>query len=120
TRYIQRVGTVNFAISARPNKGDLYVCNTDARNLTRCEPNVRVNIVSNRVSRINLSSGAITHYDLNRGVDYSVMPNPAARSNALAQPTALVFGPSGSFAFVAAFGTDRIARMDANSGNITD
>ena len=120
TRYIQRVGTVNFAIAAQPFSGDLYVCNTDARNLTRFEPNVRGNIVSNRVSRINLTSGAITHYDLNRGLDYSVMPNLFARSNALAQPTALVFGPSGSFAFVAAFGTDRIARMEANTGNITD
>jgi DNA-binding beta-propeller fold protein YncE len=120
TRYFPRVGTVNFAIVMRPNQGDIYVCNTDARNLTRFEPNVRGNMVSNRVSRINPVSGAITHYDLNPGIDYSVMPNLAARSNALAQPTAIVFGPSGSFAFVAAFGTDRIARMDANSGAVTD
>jgi YVTN family beta-propeller protein len=110
---------VNFAIAARPNNGDLYVCNTDARNLTRFEPALRGNIVSNRVSRINISSGAVTHYDLNPSVDYSLIPNRAAQSNALAQPTAVVFGPSGSHMFVAAFGTDRIARMDA-SGNITD
>jgi DNA-binding beta-propeller fold protein YncE len=120
TRYISRVGTVNFAIATRPNNGDLYVCNTDARNLTHFEPNLRGNIVSNRVSRINLASGAITHYDLNPGIDYSVMPNPTARSNSIAQPTAIVFGPSGSFAFIAAFGSDRIARMDANSGTVTD
>ena len=120
TRYFPRVGTVNFAVAMRPNNGDIYVCNTDARNLTRFEPNVRGNIVSNRVSRINPASGAVTHYDLNPGLDYSVMPNLAARSNALAQPTAIAFGPSGSFLFVAAFGTDRIARMDANSGAITD
>jgi DNA-binding beta-propeller fold protein YncE len=120
TRYFPRVGTVNFAIAMRPNNGDIYVCNTDARNLTRFEPNVRGNIVSNRVSRINPVNGAVTHYDLNPAIDYTVMPNLPARSNALAQPTAIVFGPSGSFAFVAAFGTDRIARMDANSGLVTD
>jgi YVTN family beta-propeller protein len=120
TGYFQRVGTVNFAIAVRPNQGDLYVCNTDARNLTRFEPNVRGNIVSNRVSRVALINGAVTHFDLNAGLDYSVMPNLAARSNALAQPTALAFGPSGSFAFVAAFGTDRIGRLDANSGAVTD
>jgi DNA-binding beta-propeller fold protein YncE len=120
TRYFPRVGTVNFAIAMRPNNGDIYVCNTDARNLTRFEPNVRGNIVSNRVSRINPATAGVTHHDLNPGIDYSVMPNLAARSNALAQPTAIVFGPSGSFAFVAAFGTDRIARMDANNGAVTD
>src|SRR5687767_10649401 len=100
TRYFPRVGTVNFAIAMRPNNGDIYVCNTDARNLTRFEPNVRGNMVSNRVSRIDPATGAITHFDLNPGIDYSVMPNLAARSNALAQPTSIVFGPSGSFAFV--------------------
>lgn len=120
TRYFSRVGTVNFAIATRPNNGDLYVCNTDARNLARFEPNVRGNMVSNRVSRINVTSGAVTHYDLNPGLDYSVMPNLAALSNALAQPTAIAFGPSGSFAFVAAFGSDRIARINANTGQIVD
>jgi DNA-binding beta-propeller fold protein YncE len=120
TRYFPRVGTVNFAIAMRPNNGDIYVCNTDARNLTRFEPNVRGNMVSNRISRVSVTNGAVTHFDLNPGIDYSVMPNLAAKSNALAQPTAVAFGPSGSFLFVAAFGTDRIARMNANTGEILD
>jgi len=120
TRYFKGVGTVNFALAVRPNNGDIYVCNTDARNLTRFEPNVRGNLVSNRVSRISVANGSVTHYDLNAGIDYSVMPNLAARSNALAQPTAMVFGPSGNNAYVAAFGTDRIGRIDANTGSVTD
>jgi YVTN family beta-propeller protein len=120
TRYFARVGTVNFALAVRPNSGDIYVCNTDARNLTRFEPNVRGNLVSNRVSRISAANGAVTHYDLNPDIEYGVMPNLAARSNALAQPTAIVFGPSGNNAYVAAFGTDRIVRIDANTGRVTD
>jgi len=120
TRYFKGVGTVNFALAVRPNSGDIYVCNTDARNLTRFEPSVRGNLVSNRVSRISISNETVTHFDLNADLDYSVMPNLAARSNALAQPTAIVFGPSGSFAFVAAFGTDRVGRIDANTGRVTD
>lgn len=120
TRYFPRVGTVNFAIAVRPFSDDIYVCNTDARNLTRFEPNVRGNMVSNRVSRINSTNGTVTHYDLNPGIDYSVMPNLGARSNALAQPTAIVFGPSGSSMFVAAFGSDRVVRINASTGQIVD
>ncbi|MDB6066013.1 MAG: hypothetical protein JWR26_2221, partial [Pedosphaera sp.] len=100
-----------------PASGDLFVANTDARNLTRFEPNVRGHIVTNRVTRINITSGAATYFDLNPGVDYSVLPNLPALTNALAQPTAIVFDPSGGFFYVAAFGTDRVAKMDP-SGNI--
>src|SRR5439155_4180170 len=53
--------------------------------------------------------------DLNPGVDYSILPNLPAKTNALAQPTALVFDPSGSFFYVAAFGSDRVAKVDADS-----
>ncbi len=120
TRYFKGVGTVNFALAVRPNSGDIYVCNTDARNLTRFEPSVRGNLVSNRVSRINFTNGTVTHYDLNADLDYAVMPNLAARSNALAQPTAIVFGQSGNNAYVAAFGTDRLGRINPNTGEVTE
>jgi YVTN family beta-propeller protein len=56
-------------------------------------------------------------FDLNPGIDYSMLPNPAAQATALAQPTALVCDPSGEFLYLAAFGTDRIARVDTN-GNV--
>src|SRR5204863_9011925 len=46
--------------------------------------------------------------------DYSILPNPAAQAIALAQPTALVFDPSGNFFYVAAFGSDRVAKVSAN------
>ncbi len=117
-RYLSRVGTVNFAIAAHPVSGDLYVANTDARNLTRFEPNLRGFAVTNRVSRINLASGVVTHFDLNPGyhpTNFTLLD----RTNALAQPTAIVFSPSGTDCYVAAFGSDRIARLDTASGNVT-
>ncbi len=117
TRYFSRVGTVNLGLAVHPTTGTLYVANTDARNLVRFEPTLRGHIVDNRITRITTgSTPAITPVDLNPGLDYSTLPNASAKSIALAQPTDIVFESSGSFAWVAAFGTDRVARIDANGG----
>ena len=118
TRYFPRVGTVNFAIAVRPGSGDLYVANTDARNLTRFEPVLRGGFVTNQISRVNIASGSVTRFDLNPNFAYTNFPNLANQSNALAQPTAIAFGPSGANFFVTAFGSDRVALVDANNGNV--
>jgi len=118
SRYFQRVGTVNFAIAVQPLSGDLFVANTDARNRTHFEPNVRGSFVTNQLSRINIGSGVVTRFDLNPGVNTNLMPNLPAKTNALAQPTAVVFGPSGNNMFIAAFGTDRIAKIDPATGDV--
>ncbi len=114
TRYFSHVGTVNFGLAIRPGTSELYVANTDARNLVHFEPNVRSHAVDNRVSRIDLTSGALTHFDLNSNIDYATLPNLPAKTNALAQPTSIVFDPSGSLLYVAAFGSDRVAKLDPN------
>jgi len=122
TRYFPRVGTVNFAIAIRPGinpgSGDLYVANTDARNTTRFEPVLRGGFVTNQISRVNITSGVVTRYDLNPGFAYTNFPNLANQSNALAQPTAIAFGPSGGNYYLAAFGSDRVAQVSADTGNI--
>ena len=117
TRYFSGVGTVNLGLAVNPRNGDLFVANTDARNLVHFEPGVRGHAVDNRLTRIALADSTITPFDLNPGIDYSMLPNPAAQATALAQPTALVSDPSGEFLYLAAFGTDRIARVDTN-GNV--
>ena len=43
-----------------------------------------------------------------------MLPNPSAKAAALAQPGALAFAPGGRAVYVAAFGTDRVARVSAN------
>jgi YVTN family beta-propeller protein len=114
SRYFPRVGTVNLGLAVQPGSGDLFVANTDARNLVHFEPNVRSHAVDNRISRISIGSGVVTPFDLNSNFNYSLLPNLPALTNALAQPTALVFDPSGSFFYVAAYGSDRVAKVDAN------
>lgn len=114
TRYFPRVGTVNLALAVHPVSGDLFVANTDARNLVHFEPNVRGHIVDNRVSRIAIGTGAVFPIDLNSNLNYSILPNSSARSNALAQPTAIVFETNGNSFYIAAFGSDRVARLDQN------
>lgn len=118
TRYFPRVGTVNFFVAVQPGSGHLFVANTDARNLTRFEPTIRGGFVTNQVSRVDINSGAVTRFDLNTNFAYANFPNTANQSNALAQPTAIAFGPSGANYFVTAFGSDRVALVDAATGNV--
>lgn len=114
TRYFSGVGTINLGLAVRPSTGDVFVTNTDARNLVRFEPALRGHVVDNRITRINVASGLVTAFDLNPGVDYNVLPNPSALATALAQPVAIVFEPNGKSLYVAAFGTDRVARIGVN------
>ncbi|HXG46537.1 MAG TPA: hypothetical protein VNO52_02855 [Methylomirabilota bacterium] len=119
TRYFPRIGTVNLGLAVQPINGDLFVANTEARNLVRFEPNLRGNFLTNRISRVRVADGTVDHFDLNPGFGYDGFPRLPELTNALAQPTAMVFDPGGHHFYVAAFGTDRIARMDA-SGHILE
>jgi YVTN family beta-propeller protein len=115
--YYRGVGTVNLGVAVNPVNGDIWVTNTHARNLVTFEPNLRGHWVDNRVTRINWATSQVTPFDLNPDIDYTILPNPAALASALAQPTALTFEPFGRFMYVAAYGTDRIARVDVR-GNV--
>jgi len=115
--YYSGLGTINLGIAANPVTGDLFVSNTDALNLIHFEDNLQGHFVNNRITRVQVSTGAVTPFDMNPAINYSVLPNPAALSTALAQPTAITFDPSGSFMYVAAYGTDRVAVVDIN-GNV--
>jgi len=114
TRYFSGVGTVNLGLAVNPLSGDLFVANTEARNLIHFEPGVRSHTVDNRLTRIAIANGNVTAFDLNPGIDYSTLPNPSAQATALAQPTFAVCDPGGDFLYVAAFGSDRIARVNTN------
>jgi DNA-binding beta-propeller fold protein YncE len=112
-RYFAGVGTINLGLAVQPTTGDVYVANTEARNRVRFEPNLRGHLVDNRVTRVTVADGTVTPVDLNPTIDYSELPSRQALDIALAQPTAMVFAPGGDSLYVAAFGTDRIARLDA-------
>jgi DNA-binding beta-propeller fold protein YncE len=115
--YYSHVGTVNLGLAVNPVTGDLFVANTDALNLTNFEDNLCGHFVNNRITRIKVSTGAVTPFDLNPKVTYGCSSNSADLAMALAQPASVVFDPSGTFMYVAAFGTDRVAKVDTN-GNV--
>ncbi len=104
-------GTNHFDLAVHPVSGDLWTANTEALNLTKFEPALRGHFVDNRVTKILLPSGTPEAFDLNEGLDYGTLPNPAAQETSLAQPTALVFAPDGSHLWVAAFASDRVAKV---------
>ncbi|MBI5851657.1 MAG: hypothetical protein HZB39_11630 [Planctomycetes bacterium] len=112
TRTIARtftgVGTILFDVAKRPGRDELWVANTEARNLTRFISALRGHAVDNRVTKIDLATATVTPIDLNPGIAYGALPDLAALSIALAQPADVEFAPDGSLAYVAAFGTDRI------------
>ncbi len=110
-RYFTGAGTNLFDIAVQPVTGDLWVPNTEALNLIRFEPVLRGHFVDNRLTRLLVSNASATVYDLNPDVNYAELPSPAAQATALAQPTAAVFAPDGSHLWVAAFGTDRVAKV---------
>ncbi len=118
TRYFTGVGTNLFDMAMAPAGGSLFIPNTDALNLTRFEPNLRGHFVDNRLSRVSLTSGLSTAFDLNPGINYALLPNPSAQTTALAQPTAVVLTADGSAAWVAAFGSDRLAKIDTTTGSV--
>jgi DNA-binding beta-propeller fold protein YncE len=79
--YYPHVGTINLGLAVNPVTGDLFVANTDALNLTFFEPNLLSHFVNNRITRIQTGTGTVTPFDLNPGIDYTVLPNPQALSS---------------------------------------
>ena len=116
--YTGSVGTNLFDLAVHPVTGDLWVANTESRNLTRFEPALRGHFMDNRLTKITLPAGTVTAYDLNAGLDYATLPNYAAQETALAQPSAVIFSADGSVAWVAAFGSDRVAKV-LTSGSVS-
>lgn len=115
--YYSGVGTINLGLAVNPLTGDVYVANTDALNLTSFIEDLRGHWINSRITRITVSNGQVSPFDLNPNINYQILPNPQALASALSQPAGVVFDPSGNFMWVAAFGTDRVAQVDTN-GNV--
>jgi DNA-binding beta-propeller fold protein YncE len=117
-RYHGGTGTNLFDLAVQPGTSDIWVANTDARNLVRFEPQLRGQFVFNRVTRVASATGNISLHDLNPGIDYGQLPNPSALAASLAQPTSIVFSQDGARLWVAAFGSDRVAELSGADGSI--
>ncbi|MCB1096499.1 MAG: YncE family protein [Verrucomicrobiae bacterium] len=120
--YYGGVGTTVFDLAFSPDGSSLWAANTEALNLIRFEPALRGHFVDSRVTRMDLSltdpPNEVVPFDLNPDIDYSQLPNEAARSTSIAQPTAIAFEVDGVHFWVAGFGSDIIARVRAEDGQV--
>ena len=121
-RTASRVGTILFDVAVRPgtNPPELWVANTDARNLVRFEPKLRGNLVRTRVSKVNSSTGAVTPVDVNSHINYAVTPGSAGEiAQSVAHPGDGVFNAAGSTFYLTALGSRKVAVLNS-AGAVVD
>lgn len=117
-RNFRAVGTTNTGIAVNALTGDLWVANTEARNLVAFEPVLKGHAIDSRITRITTgASPVVTPIDLNPGINYAVLPNNAALGTALSEPYGVAIDAVAGRIYVAAQGTDRIGVLDG-SGNV--
>ena len=113
SRNFRAVGTTNTGIAVHPTTGDLWVANTEARNLVRFEPVLKGHAIDNRITKITTGATPIvTPIDLNPGINYAQLPNNAALGTALSEPYGVAIDSASGRIYIAAQGTDRIGVLD--------
>src|SRR5262249_18517193 len=119
-RTVSGVGTILFDVAVNPATGQLWVPNTNARNLVRFDENLRGHLVQTRITRVNPATGSLASVvDLNPPINYAVAPGPPSEiANSLSQPGAGVFNAAGSTYYVAAFGSGKVGVLNS-SGAVT-
>lgn len=122
--YIGDVGTTLAALSVQPSTGHVFVTNMEPRNLVRHEPVLKGHFVDHQVRVVTGPGGrgaAALTIDLHGAYsgfhDVSTV-NATARAISLAHPIALTFNPAGTHAYLASLGADRVAALDATSGEV--
>jgi YVTN family beta-propeller protein len=114
-REVRGVGTVIFNMAVHPATGALYVANIDSRNLVRFESAVKGHIAESQVTIVG--EDTVTPVHLNPHINYAQAGNPAEIAQSLAFPLGMEFSSDGSALYVAAFGSERVAVLDA-AGNV--
>jgi DNA-binding beta-propeller fold protein YncE len=113
---ISNVGTTLFNLAVQPGSGEIWITNTEAFNFVPHEPRLQARFAQNRITRMAALSGGgfrQERVNLNPHIDFSrAAGSPAERAMSLSQPLDLVFQPDGSEAYVAAFGSKKIAVLN--------
>jgi DNA-binding beta-propeller fold protein YncE len=117
-RYFSGVGTNLLDLTVHPQTGDLWVANSEARNLIAFEPALRGHVADHRLTKLTISDGTATVYDLHPTLNYFVFPNQTGLNTSIAQPTGAVFSADGSHLWVAGFNSDRLAKVSSATGQI--
>jgi YVTN family beta-propeller protein len=116
--YYSHLGTINLGLAVNPQSGNLYVANTDALNTIMFETALNGHIVNHQITSVNPTTGQATIWDLNPQINYSQLSDPNGLATALAMPTAVVCDPTGTYLYIAAFGTDRVGVFNISSGTV--
>lgn len=111
------VGTTLFNMVVNPSSGKLYVSNQEARNLIRFEgpgtrsTTVRGHFVTSRITVV--AGGQVWPRHLNKHITSyeAAVGTPAEKAAALAIPLEMAISPDGSQLFLAAMGSDKLARI---------
>ncbi len=120
-RQVSSVGTGLFNMAVNPARAELYVSNLESRNEVRFEgaglsaTTVRGHIADTRISVV--TNTGVRHVDVNQHVDFS-RPEGASvpkseSEKSLSQITALAVSPGGNTLYAAAFGSNKLAFLDA-------
>lgn len=114
TRTFGDLGTVNLGLAMSGDR--IALTATEARNLTRFEPNLRGHNVDTRIAFVTIAGDAQVS-NLNPHVNYAVPTgNPAERDSAIGIPNAVAFSADGARAYVTSLTSDRLAVLDPNDG----
>lgn len=117
---VPSLGTTLFDAALHPVRPEVWVPNTDARNLVRFEPNLRGHLVETRVTIVSFFTGTRA-VDLNPHIDYSVSPGPPQElQRSLSQPGNGVFSASGDRFYLTAFGSRTVAVLDGASAAVLE
>jgi DNA-binding beta-propeller fold protein YncE len=115
TASFAHVGTILFNMVTNPVSGKVYVSNTEARNEVRFEgPGTFFGSTTVRghlhEARITVLDGAtVLPRHLNKHLNYSVIPTPAAdKAKSFATPTGMAVTSNGQTLYVAAFGSSQV------------
>ena len=122
---VSGVGTTLFNMAVHPQSGKVYVSNTEAKNEIRFEgpgtasTTVRGRLAESRISVVDVETQAVDAVHLNSHVNFALPQGQAIsaadKAKSLAQPTAMVFSPSGESLYVAALGSAKVAVLPTAS-----
>lgn len=113
---VQWVGTTLFDVAVRPGSSEVWVPNTEARNLIRFETNLRGQFIETRISKVNPGTGSVTPIDINSHINYGVTPGPPAEiAGSLAHPGDGVFASDGQTFYLTALGSNKVGVLNANA-----
>ncbi|MCO7224941.1 hypothetical protein [Pleionea sp. CnH1-48] len=114
----RHVGTTLFNMVVNPQDGTLYVTNTESNNATRFEgpgivggSTVQGNIAPSRITRIKPDIDVVSPRPLNRHIDYlQLKAAPGVKQHTVANPTQMAISADGKTLYVAAMGSNKVAR----------